>query len=64
MTAILQYVILGMTTMAVAAFGVDLVAMHRLPVKARPKVPVLDRFGSEIGTFENPGFSETENEHE
>ncbi len=64
MTAILQYVILSMTTMSAVAFGVYLVAMHRLPVKARPKVPVLDRFGIEIGTFENPGFSETEDEHE
>jgi hypothetical protein len=63
-TAVVQYVILGATTMSVLAFALYVVAMAKLPADERPKVPILDRFGRQIGMFENPGFAETEDEHE
>jgi hypothetical protein len=50
--------------MSVVAFGLYVVAVGKLPVKERPKVPILDRFGLQIGMFENPGYAETEDEHE
>ena len=64
MIAVVQYVILGATTMSVVAFGLYVVALAKLPVNERPKVPILDRFGRQIGMFENPGYAETEDEHE
>ncbi len=64
MISILPFIIVAATTLSVVAFGVYAVAMRKLPVDRRPKVPVLDRFGKEIGVFENPGFAETEDENE
>ena len=54
----------GVTLLAILAFAGYLVAMLRSPSSGRPQTPVYNRLGEELPPEENPGYKETEQEHE
>jgi hypothetical protein len=50
------------TVLSAVAFALYIVGLFQLPTDERPATPTLNRFGEEIGSLQNPGYRETEDE--
>lgn len=57
-------VIAILSVLSIFFFLVYVAGLLRMPTGFRPKTPVYNRYGEQIGTMENPGFEETINEEE
>lgn len=50
--------------LSILAFLTYVAGLLRLQSHGRPRTPTFDRFGDSLPPRENPGFEETEEEHE
>lgn len=61
---IVEIVIAVAAALSILAFLTYVVGLLRLQSHGRPRTPTFDRFGGSLPPRENPGFKETEEEHE
>jgi hypothetical protein len=61
---IVEGVIAALCLLSILFFLIYVVGLLRLPSGFRPDTPVVNRFGEKIGEMQNPGYQETEDEHE
>lgn len=61
---IVEGVIAALSVLSILFYLVYVAGMIRMPTGFRPKTPVYNRYGEQIGTMENPGYEETIDEEQ
>lgn len=61
---LVETVITAVAVLSILFFLIYVVGILRLPTGQRPETPVFNRFGDPLPPAQNPGYAETENEHE
>jgi hypothetical protein len=61
---IVESIITLVAVLSVLFFLIYVVGELRMPTGERPKTPTFNRFGDSLPPRENPGYRETEDEHE
>lgn len=61
---VIEWVIAALCVLSILFFLVYVAGLLVMPRGFRPATPVYNRYGEQTGTMENPGFEETEDEHE
>jgi hypothetical protein len=56
MTEIVSWLATAIVIVLTAGFTVALISMRQMPLARRPKTPIFDRLGRQIGNTENPDF--------
>jgi hypothetical protein len=62
--SLVEPVITAVAVLSVLFFFIYVAGILRLPTGNRPKTPVFNRFGDPMPPRQNPGYAETEDEHE
>ena len=61
---IVEGVIAVTSLLSILFFLLYVIGIFRLPTGRRPRTPTFDRYGDPLPASPNPGFEETEQEHE
>lgn len=61
---VLETVIAAMALLSILFFLIYVAGLLRMPSGHRPKTPTFNRFGDALPPRQNPGYQETEDEHE